>query len=245
MVVAGDKLNSWKELQKIGSTFTMSRTVKESKEKILNSLWNLEETGSTALGPALLLGITIASSRPASKVILCTDGLANTGIGSLEGKQTDYTPFYTELAEQVRIGTKKNGKKIEKTFKIVQRTILNVFSIFFPFFSDLSLKAKLKGVTVSVMTLVGTDCNVENLSVVTEQSGGEVERVDPLNIGSNLSSILNTRVIAWGTMAMVLLHRGLRFKGEMADEEENRNWMVKDLGNVSADTECSFRYAFR
>jgi hypothetical protein len=34
-------------------------------------------------------------------VVLCTDGLANTGIGSLEGKKDDYTPFYTELAEQV------------------------------------------------------------------------------------------------------------------------------------------------
>jgi hypothetical protein len=95
------------------------------------------------------------------------------------------------------------------------------------------------------MTLVGTDCNIENLSIVTEQSGGEVEQVDPLNITANLSSIMSSRVIAYGTMAMVVLHRGLRFKGEMADEEENRNWMVKDLGNVAADTECSFRYAFR
>ena len=48
------------------------------------------------------------------------------------------------------------------------------------------------------MSLVGTDCNVENLSVVTEQTGGDVERVDPLNIGSNLSSIIQSRVIAYG-----------------------------------------------
>jgi len=95
------------------------------------------------------------------------------------------------------------------------------------------------------MTIVGTDCNIENLSVVTEQSGGDVERVNPLNISANLSSILATRIISYGTMAMVVLHRGLRFKGEMEDEEENRNWMVKDLGNVTPDTECSFRYAFR
>jgi hypothetical protein len=81
----------------------MGGTVKECKEKLLKNLWNLEETGSTALGPALLLGVTIAGSRPRSQVILCTDGLANTGIGSLEGKKDDYTPFYTELAEQVTI----------------------------------------------------------------------------------------------------------------------------------------------
>jgi len=46
-------------------------------------------------------------------------------------------------------------------------------------------------------------------------------------------------------MAMVVLHRGLQFKGEMADEKENRNWVVKDLGNITAETECSFSYAFR
>jgi len=138
-------------------------------------------------------------------MILCTDGLANIGVGSLEGKEEDYTPFYTECAEQ----------------------------------------AKLKGVAVSVITLVGTDCNVENLSVVTEQTGGEVERVDPGNIKGSLSSLLSTQVLAYGVMAMVVLHRGLQFRGEMDDEQENRNWLVKDLANVTADTECAFRYGFR
>jgi len=179
--------------------------VKESKDQLLKKLWSVEETGVTALGPAMLLGITIAGSQPRSKVILCTDGLANRGIGDLDGKQADYTPFYTELAEQ----------------------------------------AKLKGVTVSVMTLIGTDCNMENLGVVAEQTGGDIERVDPLNMTANLSSIVSTRVLAYGTMAMVILHRGLQFKGEMDDEKENRNWVVKDLGNVTAESECTFSYAFR
>jgi len=148
-----------------------------------------------------------SGDRPRSKVVLCTDGLANTGLGSLEGKDSDQSSIYTELAEQ----------------------------------------AKLKGIAVSVMTLIGTDCNVECLSVVTEQTGGEVSRVDPSDgaITANLSSIVSTRILAYGTMGMVLLHRGLQFKGEIADEQENRNWMVKDLGNVTAESECSFSYGFR
>lgn len=28
-------------------------------------------------------------------------------------------------------------------------------------------------------------------------------------------------------MAMVVLHRGMRFKGEFEDEAENTNWLVK------------------
>jgi len=44
----------------------------------------MRENGCTALGPALLSAITIASRKRGSHVVLCTDGLANQGIGSLE-----------------------------------------------------------------------------------------------------------------------------------------------------------------
>ena len=45
---------------------------------------SLEERGATALGPALLLSVAIAGQVPGSKVIVCTDGIANVGLGSLE-----------------------------------------------------------------------------------------------------------------------------------------------------------------
>merc|ERR1712137_495832 len=102
-VVAGDRLYNWDQLQ---------------------------ENGATALGPALQLSIAIAGSKPGSQVILCTDGLANIGLGSLEGKETEFTPYYTELAEQ----------------------------------------AKLRGVSVSVISLIGSECCLENLCTVTEQT---------------------------------------------------------------------------
>lgn len=70
------------------------------------------------------------------------------------------------------------------------------------------------------MFLIGEDCSLENLSVVTEQTGGEVERVDPKNIAKNFQSILTTPIIATGCMATILLHRGLMFKNEVADELE-------------------------
>lgn len=37
---------------------------------------------------------------------------------------------------------------------------------------------------------------------------------------------------------MVCLSRLLHFKGEMDDELEKRNWLVKDLGTVHKDDEC-------
>ena len=69
--------------------------------------FSLEEKGQTALGPALLLSVLLAGQVPGSKVhhracvdtykiqivmcvhrkqvIICTDGLANRGVGSLDG----------------------------------------------------------------------------------------------------------------------------------------------------------------
>jgi Mg-chelatase subunit ChlD len=110
-------------LKRIGENYKIEKNVEQSENDLLNKLWDLQETGATALGPALLLGIAIAGARPASKVIVCTDGLANVGLGSLEGAVDKFSPYYIELAEQ----------------------------------------AKLKGVTVSVISLEGTDCALENL----------------------------------------------------------------------------------
>ena len=45
----------------------------------------LEETGPTALGPAVLTAISLASKGSlGSTVILCTDGLANVGLGAFD-----------------------------------------------------------------------------------------------------------------------------------------------------------------
>lgn len=112
VVVTGDHLNSYEELNRIGTNFKLNHVrsrathptyntrwgsppsqprlfaniiqpVHQVKSSLLKRLWDLEETGSTALGPALQLAIVIAGARPGSAVILCTDGLANTGIGAL------------------------------------------------------------------------------------------------------------------------------------------------------------------
>ena len=46
---------------------------------------SLEETGPTALGPAVLTAIAMAAEgAPGSSVIVCTDGLANVGLGNFD-----------------------------------------------------------------------------------------------------------------------------------------------------------------
>ncbi|KAH3766543.1 circularly permutated Ras protein 1 [Pelomyxa schiedti] len=208
-VVAGDRLCSWAELNSVssgGGVFALGRSVKEAEADLLKKLWELEESGATALGPALILGVNIAGTAPGSQVIVCTDGLANQGLGTLEGNEQEMVAFYTEVGEQ----------------------------------------ATLKGVVVSVLSLTGDGCRLETLSSVTEKTSGTIDRVDPRSLTGELNAIVGApSSIAYGAMAMVLIHRSLRFRGEMDDENEQRFWLVRDLGNVTTASECTFSYSFR
>jgi len=52
----------------------------------------------TALGPALVVSIFMASKVIGSKVVLCTDGCANQGVGNL-GNDSAAPEFYERLGE--------------------------------------------------------------------------------------------------------------------------------------------------
>jgi hypothetical protein len=58
-------------------------------EKLGKRLYELEEGGGTALAPALLVALGMVDGVPGSKVIVCTDGLANIGVGALDELTTD------------------------------------------------------------------------------------------------------------------------------------------------------------
>jgi len=53
----------------------------------------------TALGPALLISVFMASKVVGSRVVLCTDGCANVGVGNLSSSSSAASEFYTNLGE--------------------------------------------------------------------------------------------------------------------------------------------------
>jgi small GTP-binding protein len=211
VVLAGAAMNDEKRLAKFAAEQALGGTVRDSKEQLLARLWALTESGATALGPALSVALAVARrGAVGSRVTLCTDGLANVGVGALDGGD--------EAARDA-------GKLT---------------------YIELGEQAKLSGVAVSLLSLIGAECKLEAISVVAEQSGGSIERINATDLlAESFGAIASKPVVAHGVMAMVVLHRGLQFKGEMDDEAENRNWLVKDLGTVTRDAQCAFRYAFR
>ncbi|XP_075884180.1 circularly permutated Ras protein 1 isoform X2 [Nelusetta ayraudi] len=87
-----------------GIGYKIPHCIAETFQHLTQRIDNLSEHGATSLGPAVLASVAVASRYPGSKVILCTDGKANIGLGKIEETpflDSSHTPhFYKQLAEQ-------------------------------------------------------------------------------------------------------------------------------------------------
>ncbi|CAF4141790.1 unnamed protein product [Rotaria magnacalcarata] len=130
LVIRGDKLNSADDLLREAERELNKelKPVSETKAKLTERIYDLEEGGQTALGPSVMFALNIASQRQGSKLVICTDGLANRGLGSLEKAQDEKT----EEAAKMEALTEGNR-----------------------FYAGLTERAREKGVSISVITISG------------------------------------------------------------------------------------------
>ncbi len=75
--------------------------VGENEDRLKKHVQALRDQGGTALGPAVAMAYVIARHRNVGRVVLLTDGLANEGIGALEGYQvTPANSYYEDLGRK-------------------------------------------------------------------------------------------------------------------------------------------------
>jgi hypothetical protein len=81
--------------------------VGKNSDKLKKHVKALRDQGGTALGPAVGMAYVIAKHRNVGRVVLLTDGLANEGIGALEGYQvTPASKYYEDLGKMfMELGT--------------------------------------------------------------------------------------------------------------------------------------------
>jgi len=214
-IVTGDKLEDYDYLINNGTEqgkLRMQHKIGETSKKLTEKLMRLEETGPTALGPAVATSVAMAAEgAPGSQVVICTDGLANVGLGAFD-----------EVNEPEQLA------KVEE------------------FYERIGEFAKQKGLTVNVVSIIGDECNLESLSKLAEITGGNVERVDPVSLTKNFANILAQPIIASNVVAKVKLHKGLQFRNENPQWlSEDKTMLVRDIGNVTEDTEITFEYTLK
>jgi len=116
-IIAGDKLMNFEYLEENGKKQgkdAMQNLIKETKPFLSEKLMKIEETGPTALGPAALTAIAMASQgAPGSTVVLCTDGLANVGLGAWDEVDTpEEAAKVEEFYERLGVLAKTKGVTI-------------------------------------------------------------------------------------------------------------------------------------
>ena len=84
-ITKDDDLNSLINLENLSysNSNLLSHEIKDSYQNILNQLNNIKTSGSTALGPGIYSAIHLIGNQTGGTIFLCTDGIANNGIGSL------------------------------------------------------------------------------------------------------------------------------------------------------------------
>jgi Mg-chelatase subunit ChlD len=111
-VITGDKLASFDTLIDIGKHYNLEaiQPIQTSHPLLLKKVQSIEEGGPTSLGPALVLAAGIASQKPRSEIIVCTDGISNVGVGSLDDKSKEAEGY--EVYKKIGAFAKANETSI-------------------------------------------------------------------------------------------------------------------------------------
>eukprot|EP00300_Choanocystis_sp_HF-7_P006365 c14663_g1_i1.p1 GENE.c14663_g1_i1~~c14663_g1_i1.p1 ORF type:complete len:663 (-),score=141.41 c14663_g1_i1:40-2028(-) len=208
--IAGDRLRDYAETLSAGRSISLENGVAAAKPALSRVLYSLQENGATALGPALLAAVGAAGQRPASKVILCTDGRANVGLGSIDAGQTES----------------------ERTHSAA-------------FYQRVGEYARELGVSVSIVTIEGSDCSLENIGAVADATGGKVDIVSPLNLRENFGAVLADPIIATNVALEFRLHHGLRFREGEVGVTEGGSVLGRVIGNVTSSSDTTLEYGIK
>ncbi|KAM9837689.1 circularly permutated Ras protein 1 [Aulostomus maculatus] len=202
--LSGAELADSDYLRKTAASFPIPPPLSRTKDFLQKQVMELSESGTTALGPAALLAIAMASRHPGSKVIICTDGKANTELGNLEVEDND------------------------------ARTLLSSTI----FYQELGESAANQGVTVSVLSIEGTECRLDELGRLADRTGGRVVIASPSRLHPEFEQIIENTTLVTHCNVTLLLPKSLCMKGE----REAGHKSTRDVGNVDPNTEITFQF---
>ncbi|XP_049336321.1 circularly permutated Ras protein 1-like isoform X1 [Astyanax mexicanus] len=203
-VLQGGELSDKNLLEEAGLSFPTPPPLSESQANLQMEIHRLEECGASALGPAALVSITMASNHPGSKVLVCTDGVPDAGLGGL-------------------------NPSLFPNRSIVSSSI---------FYRDLSETAAAHGVSVSVVSLEGSVCRLDELGRVTDGTGGKVVISSYDDLGEEFMRLIDDRIIATSCTVTLLFPKVLTVIGE----RQAGHCGIREVGNITEESQITFQY---
>lgn len=178
-----------------------SETIVDNAERLEKTVAGLKPSGNTALGPSLAVAVGLAGGRPGSKIILCTDGMANNGVGAIRNR----------------------NQAVE-------------------FYGDIGRRAAEEGTCISIITMEGEDCSMENLGTCADLTGGQVEMVDLQALSSKVGFMLANATLATGLQIVAIAAAGISL-GDQAGcvRKGTASVMTHTVGSATARTDLTFK----
>ena len=105
MMIKEKDMNNESKIKSLGeeNTNLIRAPISESHENIIKALNATEENGSTALGPAVLMSLSLLkNAKIGSRIFLCTDGMSNLGVGNISENKDNAKDFYTKIGEMAK-----------------------------------------------------------------------------------------------------------------------------------------------
>jgi len=158
------------------------------------------------LGPGLVAAVQLAArGKRGSKVIICTDGMANSGIGSTGSYPTPK-----------------------------------------PFYESVGASARKQGISISVISIVDTECRLDLLSPIANLTGGDVIKIDPTNLSETFENIVSNSTLGTNVEIRLFIHQAFNFRNEdQKSLEDFGRILMKSAGNVCLATTLSFEYSLK
>ena len=105
MIIKEKDMNNESKIKSLGeeNTNLIKAKIKESSSKIIESIRKTEENGSTALGPAILMSLSLMkNAKIGSRIFLCTDGMSNLGVGDISENREKAIEFYVKIGNMAK-----------------------------------------------------------------------------------------------------------------------------------------------
>ncbi|XP_037392699.1 circularly permutated Ras protein 1-like isoform X2 [Pygocentrus nattereri] len=201
-ILQGGELSDKDYLKEAGLSFPTPPPLSQSQASLQMEIHKLQGSGASTLGAAALVSISMASKHPGSKVLVCTDGVPNAGLGNLD----------PELSRS-----------------IVSSSI---------FYQELGETAATQGVSVSVVSVEGSGCRLDELGRLTDGTGGKVLISSCDDLYVEFMGLIDDRTIATHTTVTLLLPSALRLRGE----KEAGHCGMREVGNITEKSKITFQY---
>jgi hypothetical protein len=112
-------------------SYLITNPISKSSNYILSRLYKIKTLGCTALGPGIVTSLSLLKNvKKGSRIFLCTDGLANQGVGSISDSKEKAKIFYEKIGEEAEkkgisinlITFKDEYSEIEILMKMVEKS---------------------------------------------------------------------------------------------------------------------------